>query len=245
MGRQRKSKIKKKGNIIKNLNQRILQVFYNNPNKNFNHKQIAAKLDIQDSDGRNQIIRALKEMEAGDRLDEVTRGKYVLVKQTHYHEGIVDITARGNAYVVCDDLEHDVYVPSRNLNHALNKDLVRVYVYKRRKNSKLEGDIVAILERSKYEYVGVLQKNNDYGFVVPDDPKMYSDIFIGPENLLEAKDGDKVLAKLTDWPQKSKNPFGEILKVLGRPGDHDTEIHSILVEYGLPYTFPDHVEEFA
>ncbi len=245
MGRQRKSKIKKKGNTIKNLNQRILQVFYNNPNKNFNHKQIAAKLDIQDSDGRNQIIRALKEMEAGDRLDEVTRGKYVLVKQTHYHEGIVDITARGNAYVVCDDLEHDVYVPSRNLNHALNKDLVRVYVYKRRKNSKLEGDIVAILERSKYEYVGVLQKNNDYGFVVPDDPKMYSDIFIGPENLLEAKDGDKVLAKLTDWPQKSKNPFGEILKVLGRPGDHDTEIHSILVEYGLPYTFPDHVEEFA
>lgn len=245
MGRKRKSKIKTKGNPIKNLNQNILQVFYNNPNKNFNYKQIAAKLDIQDSDGRNQIIKSLKEMEASDRLDEVTRGKYVLVKQTHYHEGIVDITSRGNAYVVCDDLEHDVYVPSRNLNHALNKDLVRVYVYKRRKNSKLEGDIVAILERTKYEYVGVLQKNNDYGFVVPDDPKMYSDIFIGPEHLLEAKDGDKVLARITDWPQKSKNPFGEILKVLGKPGDHDTEIHSILVEYGLPYTFPDHVEEFA
>lgn len=245
MGRKRKSKIKTKGNPIKNLNQNILQVFYNNPNKNFNYKQIAAKLNIQDSDGRNQIIKSLKEMEASDRLDEVTRGKYVLVKQTHYHEGIVDITSRGNAYVVCDDLEHDVYVPSRNLNHALNKDLVRVYVYKRRKNSKLEGDIVAILERTKYEYVGVLQKSNDYGFVVPDDPKMYSDIFIGPENLLEAKDGDKVLAKITDWPQKSKNPFGEVLKVLGKPGDHDTEIHSILVEYGLPYTFPDHVEEFA
>ena len=245
MGRKRKSKIKKKGNPIKNLNQNILQVFYNNPNQNFNHKQIAAKLDIQDSDGRNQIIRSLKEMEASDRLDEVTRGKYVLVKQTHYHEGIVDITSRGNAYVVCDDLEHDVYVPSRNLNHALNKDLVRVYVYKRRKNSKLEGDIVAILERTKYEYVGVLQKRNDYGFVVPDDPKMYSDIFISPEHLLEAKDGDKVLARITDWPQKSKNPFGEVINVLGRPGDHDTEIHSILVEYGLPYTFPDHVEEFA
>jgi ribonuclease R/exosome complex exonuclease DIS3/RRP44 len=245
MGRKRKSKIKTKGNPIKNLNKNILQVFYNNPNKNFNYKQIAAKLDIQDSDGRNQIIKSLKEMEASDRLDEVIRGKYVLVKQTHYHEGIVDITSRGNAYVVCDDLEHDVYVPSRNLNHALNKDLVRVYVYKRRKNSKLEGDVVAILERTKYEYVGVLQKNNDYGFVVPDDPKMYSDIFIGPEHLLEAKDGDKVLARITDWPQKSKNPFGEILKVLGKPGDHDTEIHSILVEYGLPYTFPDHVEEFA
>lgn len=245
MGRKRRSKIKMKGNPIKDLNKNILKVFYNNPNKNFNYKQIAAKLDIRDSDGRNQIIRSLKEMEASDRLDEVTNGKYVLVKQTHYHEGIVDLTSRGNAYVVCDDLEHDVYVPSRNLNHALNKDLVRVYVYKRRKNSKLEGDIVAILERTKFEYVGVLQKNNDYGFIVPDDPKMYSDIFIAPEHLLEAKDGDKVLAKIIDWPQKSKNPFGEVLKVLGRPGDHDTEINSILVEYGLPYTFPDHVEEFA
>ncbi len=238
MGRKKKPKVKKNGKSIKNLNQRILQVFYNNPNKNFNYKQIAAKLDIQDTDGRNQLIRALKEMNAADRLDEVTRGKYVLVKQTHYHEGIVDITSRGNAYVVCEDLEHDVYVPSRNLNHALNKDLVRIYVYKRRKNSKLEGDIVGILERSKYEYVGVLQKYNDYGFVVPDDPKMYADIFIAPENLLEARDGDKVLARITDWPQKSKNPFGEILKVLGKPGDHDTEIHSILVEYGLPYAFP-------
>ena len=105
MGRKKKPKVKKNGKSIKNLNQRILQVFYNNPNKNFNYKQIAAKLDVQDTDGRNQVIRALKEMNAADRLDEVTRGKYVLVKQTHYHEGIVDITSRGNAYVVCEDLE--------------------------------------------------------------------------------------------------------------------------------------------
>lgn len=245
MAKRKKSNFIAKGKVIKNLNQRILQVFHKNPNKNFNYKQIAAKLDIQDSDGKNQIIKMLKELETEDRLSEVTRGKYVLVKQSQYHEGIVEMTSRGNAYVVCEDLEHDVYVPARNLNHALNKDLVRIYVYKRRKNSKLEGDIVAILERAKYEYVGVLQKNNDYGFVVPDDPKMYSDIFISPEHLLNAKDGEKVLAKITDWPQKSKNPFGEILKVLGQPGDHDTEIHSILVEYGLPYAFPEEVERFA
>ncbi len=245
MAKKRKSNFIAKGKVIKNLNNSILQVFHKNPNKSFNYKQIAAKLDIQDSDGRNQIIKTMKELETEDKLSEVTRGKYVLVKQSQYHEGIVEITSRGNAYVICEDLEHDVYVPARNLNHALNKDLVRIYVYKRRKNSKLEGDIVAILERSKYEYVGVLQKNNDYGFVVPDDPKMYSDIFISPEHLLDAKDGEKVLAKITDWPQKSKNPFGEILKVLGQPGDHDTEIHSILVEYGLPYAFPEEVERFA
>lgn len=245
MTRRKKSNQSKKGNVIKNLDEKILQVFHKNPNKNFNYKQIAAKLDVQDSSGRNQIIRTMKDLEAKDRLSEVTRGKYVLVKQSQYHEGVVDITSRGNAYVICDDLEHDVYVPARNLNHALHKDVVRIYVYKRRKNSKLEGDIVGILDRTKYEYVGVLQKYNDYGFVVPDDPKMYSDIFISPEHLLDAKDGEKVLVKITDWPQNSKNPFGEVLRVLGKPGDHDTEIHSILLEFGLPYTFPDHVEEYA
>lgn len=245
MAKRKKPIYKKRDNVIKNLNNTILQVFNRDSNKNYNYKQIAAKLDINDANGRNQIIKALKELEAEDRLEEITRGKYVMVKQSHYHEGIVDITSRGNAYVVCEDLEHDIYVPARNLNHALHQDLVRVYVYKRRKNSKLEGDVVGILDRAKNDYVGVLQKFKDYGFVIPDDPKMYSDIFVSPTNLLEAEDGDKVLVRINDWPGNSKNPFGEILQVLGKPGDHDTEIHSILLEFGLPYTFPDHVESFA
>ena len=158
MAKRKKPIYKKRDNVIKNLNNTILQVFNRDSNKNYNYKQIAAKLDIEDANGRNQIIKALKELEAEDRLEEITRGKYVMVKQSHYHEGIVDITSRGNAYVVCEDLEHDIYVPARNLNHALHQDLVRVYVYKRRKNSKLEGDVVGILDRAKNDYVGVLQK---------------------------------------------------------------------------------------
>ncbi|MCD6543353.1 MAG: ribonuclease R, partial [Flavobacteriaceae bacterium] len=160
-------------------------------------------------------------------------------------EGIVDITSRGNAYVVCDDLEHDIYIPSRNLNHALHNDLVRVYIYNRKKNKKQEGDIVEILERAKTEFVGVLQLSKNFGFVIPDDPKMYSDIFISQGNLDGAEDGDKVVAKITDWPANSKNPFGKITDVLGKPGDHNTEIHSILLDYGLPYKFPPEVEKYA
>ena len=245
MSKKKKRIYKKKGNIIKHLTRDILQVFNQNPNKILNYKQIAGKLDINDSHGRNQIIKELTELKTQERIEEVYRGKYIMKEQSHYFEGIVDITSRGNAYVVCEELEHDIYIPSRNLNHALHNDLVKVYVYKRRKNKKQEGDIVGIIERAKTEFVGVLQLNKNFGFVIPDDPKMYSDIFISQDNLEGAEDGIKVLAKISDWPGHSKNPFGKIIEILGKPGDHNTEIHSILLEYGLPYKFPKEVENFV
>ncbi len=245
MSRRKKSIFKSKGNKIRNLDTDILQVFNQNSNKLLNYKQIAAKLNIVDANGRNLVIQELQDLKAQDRIEEVERGKFIMVAKSHYYEGKVEVTSRGNAYVVCEDLEHDIYIPSRNLNHALNNDLVKVYVYKRKKNKKQEGDIVDIIKRAKIEFVGVLQKSKNFGFVVPDDPKMYADIFVSPKELAEAEDGDKVLAEITDWPANSKNPFGKITRVLGKPGDHDTEIHSILLEYGLPYSFPDHVEEYA
>jgi ribonuclease R/exosome complex exonuclease DIS3/RRP44 len=245
MSRRKKSIFKSKENKIRNLDTDILQVFNQNSNKLLNYKQISAKLNIVDAKGRNQVIQELQDLKAQDRIEEVETGKFIMVAKSHYFEGIVEVTSRGNAYVVCEDLEHDIYIPSRNLNHALNNDLVKVYVYKRKKNKKQEGDIVDILERAKTEFVGVLQKSKNFGFVVPDDHKMYADIFVSPNELADAEDGDKVLAEITDWPANSKNPFGKITRVLGKPGDHDTEIHSILLEYGLPYTFPEHVEEYA
>ena len=245
MSRNKNRIYKKKVNEIKDLSKRILQVFNQNSNKLLNYKQIASKLDILEANGRDQIVKKLQELKAEERIEEVEIGKYIMVAQSHYYQGIIEVTSRGNAYVVCEDLEHDIYIPSRNVNHALNNDLVKVYVYKRKKNKKQEGDIVEILERAKTEFVGVLQKSKSFGFVVPDDHKMYADIFISSEQLGEAEDGDKVLAKIIDWPTNSKNPFGQILQVLGKPGDHDTEIHSILLEYGLPYTFPEEVEAYA
>ena len=245
MTKKRRSLYKKKGNIIKNLTRNILDEFNKDPEKILNYKQLGGKLEINDANGRNQIIKKLEELKSQKKITEITRGKYIIKDQKHYFEGIVDITSRGNAYVVCEDLEHDIYIPSRNLNKALNNDLVKVYVYSRRKNKKQEGDIVEILKRDKIDFVGVLQLNKNFGFVIPDDPKMYSDIFISESKLNDAKDGDKVLVEMKDWPSNSKNPFGEIKLVLGRPGDHNTEIHSILLEYGLPYTFPKEVEDFA
>ena len=133
----------------------------------------------------------------------------------------------------------------RERNRALDGDTVKVYVYRRRNNDRYEGEVIEIIERAKTEFVGVLQMNKNFGFVIPDNPKMYADIFISKQKLGKAEHGDKVLAKITDWPDNSKNPFGKIVTVLGKPGEHETEIHSILLEYNLPYKFTDEVENEA
>ena len=237
--------IKRNNEGIKDLSNSILQVFINNNSKSFNYKQIAAKLNITEAKGRNEIIKKIAELKAHNRIEEIERGKYILVPEVNYYTGTLEVTANGNGYVICDELEHDIYIPSRNINKALNGDIVKVYIYKRKKDRKQEGEIVEIIERIKNEFVGVLEVHENFGFVVADDPKMYTDIFISKDNLGSGTDGHKVLVKIIDWPNNSKNPFGKILEVLGKPGDHQTEMHSILIEYGLPYKFPEEVERYA
>jgi ribonuclease R len=224
----------------------IIQYLTNNPNQSFNYKQIAFQLNIVDDYGKGQLAKLLAELVEKGQIKETDKGKFKISHQSHYYEGKMDITMSGKAYFICDELENDIHIPGRNLNHALHGDQVRVYSYHRqRSNTKREGDVVEILKRAKTEFVGTIQLQKNHAFVIPDDVRMYSDFFIPLKHVNQAKDGEKVVVKLTDWPANSKNPFGKILDVLGKPGDHNTEIHSILLEYGLPYKFPDGVEEEA
>ena len=236
---------KKKGNVIKDLTRNIFRVLNEDKEKVYNYKQIAAKLKIDNSDGKTQIIKKLAELTKTQKIIEVDRGKFKINEDRKYHVGTLDLTSKGNGYFICDDFEDDLFIPAMNLNHGLDKDLVKVHVYKKRNSAKLEADVIEVLERNKTEFVGRLQMNKSFGFVIPDNHKMYSDIFISQSKLGGAEDGDKVLAKITDWPDNSKNPFGKITQVLGKPGEHDTEIHSILLEYGLPFEFPKEVEKDA
>ncbi|MDD3721547.1 MAG: RNB domain-containing ribonuclease, partial [Lutibacter sp.] len=242
---KRKEFHKKKGNEIKDLTQKISKILNQSPDKSFNYRQICAKLEITDTNGRNQIIQKLEELKSQKKIEETERGKYKISVLSRYYIGTIDATTNGNGYFICDEFDHDIYIPARNLNRALHKDTVKIYLYKRQKNSREEGDVVEIIKRAKTEFVGVLQLNNNFGFVIPDDSKMYADIFVPKNKLKNAEHGVKVLVKMVDWPENSKNPFGEILEVLGKPGDHDTEIHSILLEYGLPYKFEEKVENEA
>jgi len=242
---QQNFKKKKTNNEINHLAKKITKILSRNSNRSLNYKQIASQLEIVDPDGRNQITKQIAVLLTDKKIKETDRGKYQIVENNKYYIGTVDATSRGNAYILCDDLEDDIYIPSRNMNHALHKDTVKVYIYSRQKNKKIEGDIIEIIDRAKTEFVGVLQMNKNFGFVVPDDIRMYADIFIAKKHINGAENGDKVLVTMTDWPENSKNPFGKITTVLGKPGDHNTEMHSILVEYNLPYKFPKEVEEDA
>ena len=234
-------------NKISNLTNTIISILKKERNQAFNYKQIAAKLGVNDASSRNQIIKKLAQLKAKDEIQEIDRGKFQIVNNTEYHTGILDLNSKGNGYVVCDDFEDDIFIASNNINKALHGDEVELYVYKRKKQGKLEGEITNIIKRAKSEYVGVIQihEKKNFAFFIADSNKMHKDIFVPINKINKAKDGDKVLVSLEDWPENADSPYGKVLKVLGKPGEHNTEIHSILADYGLPNEFPHEVEEFA
>ena len=238
-------KRKKKNNKIENLSQTILNILRKDHSQAFNYKQIAAKLQLDDPSSRNQIVKKLKDLQGKGTIQEIERGKYILTPSQNYYTGKVDIAGRGQGYIIVDDLEDDIYVKNKNLNKALNGDTVEVYVFKRKRGGKTEGEVTKIIERKRTEFVGTIQVQENFAFVDVTDYKMYTDIFVPKNKINGAKNGEKVLVAMEDWPEKADSPFGNVIKVLGMPGEHNTEIHSILAQYGLPYEFPKEVEDFA
>ncbi|WP_442847051.1 ribonuclease R [Leeuwenhoekiella sp. H156] len=228
------------------LTQKILKILKQEPGKSFNHKQIAAKLNVDDPNSRNQIVKNLSQLQAKKHIKETERGKYTFSAESHYHTGTLDSTTKGDGYVVVEGMEQDIYIPKNNMNKALNGDTVKVYVYKQRRSKKHEGEIVEIIERKTDEFVGVVQMQKNFAFVnTSAEGKMRTDVFVPKNKLNGAQDGEKVLVKIEDWPEKADSPFGKVIQVLGMPGEHNTEIHSILAQYGLPHDFPQEVEDFA
>ncbi|MCM4150278.1 ribonuclease R [Arenibacter sp. N53] len=240
-------------NNKRNKNQRkneitrgIFTVLEKEPEKSFNYKQIAAKIGVVDANDRNTLIKRLVELKEKKRILEEDRGAYkAIASNKTYHTGTVDITGRGNAYIVVEGLDDDVFVPFNKLKKAFHKDEVEVYIFPRRKGKKLEGEITKVISRNKNAFVGIVDMQKDFAFVRPTDYRMYTDIFIPKNKISTAQDGDKVIAEISEWPDNADSPFGTITQVLGKPGEHNTEIHSILAQYGLPYEFPTEVEMYA
>ena len=228
------------------LTDKIVKILAQNANKAFNYKQIGIKLELDDTQSRNQIIKDLKILVAQKKIEEIEPGKYLVVEVSKdYYEGQIDMTGRKTAYFVCPEFTEDVFIPTNNLNHALDGDTVKVYVYNRRRGKRAEGEVIEVIERKKTDFVGVIDIQKNFAFVSTANPKMYTDIFISKDKLGDAENGDVVLVHIEDWPTRADSPFGAVIKVLGKPGEHNTEIHAILAEYGLPAEFPLEVEVFA
>ncbi len=239
--RKKRAKSHRKNEITKG----IFSVLEAEPKKSFNYRQIASKLKISDTEGRNMLIRRLAQLKQKKRIREEGRGKYKAIHTRTIHKGIIDLLPRGYAYVVLDGQEKDAIVPFGKLNKAFHGDEVEVYVYPKRNSPKQEAEVIRILKRRKDTFVGIVELHKNFAFVRPTNVRMYTDFFVPREQTKGAKNGEKVLVKLTDWPEDTGSPFGKIVDILGIPGEHHTEIHAILAEYGLPYEFPFEVEQFA
>ncbi len=229
----------------KALSNIILGVFTNDPKKTYNYKQLSKQLLIKSSEEKQLVARLLQSLSHEGFLEEIYPGKYKLKSAGGYVVGKVEISNGGYGFVASDDIEEDVFISQKNLHRALDGDIVKVYLFARKKKLNPEGEVVQIIERSRDTFVGTLEILDRYAFFIPESRQMPYDIFIPLDKLGNAKDGQKVVVKITDWPERAKNPFGEVIEVLGDPGDHETEMHAILAEFGLPYKFSDEVEQTA
>jgi ribonuclease R len=229
----------------KSLENLIVGIFSNNPEKTFNYKQISRQLEIKEIGVKQLVVGILYDLTSLDVLNEVSTGKFKLKSRIGHITGTVDMTARGAAFIISDDLEDDVFISQANLNRALNGDLVKVYLYARKKSKQPEGEVVEIIKRKKTTFVGIIEISKNFAFLIPNGKNMPYDIFLPLNKLNGAENGDKAVVQITEWPKKSKNPVGQVLSVLGKPGENDTEMHAILAEYELPYHFPEKVNEAA
>lgn len=243
MGKKKKKK-SGAGFNKKNLKQEILSVFYDNPQRTFNYKQFAQALSIKDPEIVRLISVVLDELGESGKIDQVQRGRFRLRTRGGYITGRVELQPQGFAYVNSEETEEPVLVSQGNLNHAMEGDLVKVYLYARRKRHQLEGEVEEILERAKSTFVGVIERSRNFAFLIPVG-KTGFDLFIPLEKLNGAKNGQKVVGRITEWPAKARNPFGEVIEILGNVGENETEMHAILAEYDLPLRFPEKVLKAA
>lgn len=246
---QKKSKYisQKNEHKLQEIGRLILKFMNADSAKIYNYKQISDGIDHKNPRQREQVIQALHKLQAEERITEPEKGKYMInLKIEGTLTGTIDFNQAGNAYVRVEGMEDDIFIHSKNVKDALQGDKVLIVTYNF-KGKKMEGSVLEVLERKRDQFVGTLQfiPHKEFGFVVCDKKTINTDIFIPKGKINDAKDGDKVIVKMTEWRAGEKNPTGEITKILGKPGDHNTEIHSILAEYGLPYEFPDGVEAEA
>ena len=248
------------------LAKQILKIFANNPFDAYNHKQIASRIGANSKAERQEVIRTIQELaEQKHLVEDSHKGKYKINPKSiddellpqNYVVGTIDMKQGGKAYVIREGdketgdketrqyLGEDIQIAPNNTHHALHGDTVKVLMFPQRKMHKPEGQVVEIIKRAKTRFVGVIQKQERFAFMVSDSRTMPVDIFIHIDDLAGAENGEKVLVEMIDWPERMNNPVGRVIKRLGKPGDNNVEMQSILAEYDFPLDFPKEVEEEA
>ncbi|MDA1336930.1 MAG: ribonuclease R [Bacteroidetes bacterium] len=226
------------------LRKEILEVFKRQPNKPLNHKQVASSMGILNHDTRRKIMDVMDEMGRDGRLEPLGRGKFVLaeIPQDDRPTGTIQITRHGKGYVMLPD-GNEIMIPKGYTGTAFWGDTVEVdWIRRGRRHTPR---VKRVMERARKQYVVVIERVRDYAFGYPSDQRLHVNFFIGAPHLGGAEDGQKVIIEMIRWDDPSDAPSARVTEVLGRPGEHEVEMHAILAEFGLPYEFPEHVLEAA
>ncbi len=237
---------KGKSRINKNsLVEMLVSLFNRNEGKTLSPKEIFKELGLTSTSARTLCVQILDDMVFDGYIMEPEFRRYVLANNTSMLFGTFSRNKDGYNEFYPEDGSEPVLISERNSAHALTDDLVRVALFARRKGRALEGEVVEIVKRVHDTFVGELHVEKHYAFLITENRLMPNDIFIPKDLLKGGKNGDKAVVKLLEWPMDSKNPVGKVIDILGKSGENDAEMNAILAEYGLPYKYPEAVEQAA
>lgn len=232
-----------KGKSLKNIWQgAILQLLDTAPGKAYSMKQLLKKLGLKKREDIKQATHLIYQLADDERIKELSNGSYITNRQREELTGIVDHVSSRFAYVRLGADKEDVFVKARDMASAVDGDTVKLEILPTRHGDHPEGKITEVIKRNRTRYVGKIELSKNFAFVVPDYRKMHQDFFVYPENINNARNGDKVIIEVTSWAEHDRKPEAKVVDVLGKAGENEAEIHSIMAEFGLPFKFPEHVE---
>lgn len=243
----KKKKEKKGGKRMKKkeLVETLISYIRTKPFEAFSLKQLFQGLNLTTHPLKMLCADTVQEMVEDNFLIEVEKGKYKLNDKGQILTGTFQRKSNGKNSFIPEDGGEPIFIAERNSAHAMNNDKVKVALCAKCKKKSLEGQVIEILERANTTFVGTLKVNKNYAFLLTETSTLANDIFIPKDKLKGGKDGDKAVVKITEWPEEAKNPLGAVIDILGKAGENTTEMHAILAEYGLPYTYPQNVEAAA
>ena len=242
-----KKKEKKAGKRMKKkeLSKVVLDFFHAKQDEVISLKYIFSELKLTTHPLKMLCMDILSDLLADDYITEVDKSKYKLNNHGVEMTGTFQRKSNGKNSFIPEGGGDPIFVAERNSAHAMNNDKVRIAFYAKRRGREAEGEVIEILERANDTFVGTLEVEKSYAFLVTENRTLSNDIFIPKDKLKGGKTGDKAVVKVTEWPDKAKNPIGQVLDILGKAGDNTTEMHAILAEFGLPYVYPQSVEKAA
>ncbi|MGM9803479.1 MAG: ribonuclease R [Muribaculaceae bacterium] len=225
---------------------KVIDFFNRSKTVPYNYKQISSAIGADTPLERAFVVQIMEELAVEGVLKETTPGKFKMVERNVVNTGTFVRRSNGKNSVVLDSGDGEViFVAERHSKHALNGDKVKVHICAKRANEPEEAEVLEIIERKPQVFIGTLKVDDYFGHLITDSKFLATDIFIPKDLLKDGKTGDKAVVRIVDWPETANSPMGEVVDVLGRTGDNNVEMHAILAEFGLPYSYPAKVEAEA